>query len=320
MRVTILIQSDNVRQSRTIANRTRLSSSRRECRSGDQKEHPTCITFMDVRLAIDAAPCEPPVAPRDTRPPRGRDVRHGGRTLHSVAAVRHPPPRRRRLASFRAFGTNAASLCYNSCRVRHWWNEEVPFVTRTRSSLLERVRDFDDASGWEEFDRLYRPLLMKYARKRGLKQDDAEEIVQQCLEVIVTRIRDFQRRKSFRGWLRRIAENKIKHHLDRKHALQRPSVQAALGTANRELTPAELWERQWNRTHLLYCIASLRNDFAAHTLQAFELYVLQDMPVDKVSEALGMSRNQVYVAKSRVMRRIRDRFADMLEALYGVSR
>jgi len=193
-------------------------------------------------------------------------------------------------------------------------------VTRTRSSLLERVRDLDDDAGWEEFNRLYRPLLMKYAQRRGLKGDEAEEIAQQCLEVIVTRIREFQRRKSFRGWLRQMAENKIKHHLGRKHAVEQPGMQAALAAKDRDLTPAQIWEQQWNRTHLLYCVASLRNDFAPHTLQAFELYVLHGMPVEQISQALGMSRNQIYVAKSRVIRRIKDRFADMLEALYGVSR
>ena len=193
-------------------------------------------------------------------------------------------------------------------------------MTMTHSSLLEKVRDLDNASGWARFDDLYRPLLMRYARRRGLINADAEEIVQECLGVIVTRISGFQRRKSFRGWLRRIADHKIKQHLDRQSVRERPSVQSLLCDHNQELTPPEVWEKQWNRTHLRYCIASLRGEFADHTLQAFELYVLQEMPVKRISEMLGMSPNQIYVAKSRVIRRLKTHFADMIETLYGVSR
>ena len=68
----------------------------------------------------------------------------------------------------------------------------------------------------------------------------------------------------------------------------------------------------------MYCLANLRDTFAAHTLRAFELYVLHQQPVDRICRQLDMSANQVYIAKSRVLKRIRSRHAHLLESLYGV--
>jgi len=193
-------------------------------------------------------------------------------------------------------------------------------MTTTRDSLLQRVRDFDDAGGWAEFDKLYRPLLLRYARRRGLGAEEAEEIAQQCLEVIVSRIQTFERRASFRGWLHRIVDNKVKQHLSRRGRELQPPSAVLKNQADSAPTPEELWEQQWNRTHLLYCLVSLRADFAAHTLQAFELYVLQGVRARDAAEMLGMTPNQVYIAKCRVMRRLKERSKTLLDKLYGESR
>lgn len=193
-------------------------------------------------------------------------------------------------------------------------------MTTTRDSLLRRVRDFDDAGGWSEFDKLYRPLLLRYAQRRGLGADEAEEIAQQCLEVIVSRIQTFERRASFRGWLQRIVDNKVKQHLSRRGRQTQPRTGVLENQADDAPTPEALWEQQWNRTHLLYCLVSLRADFAAHTLQAFELYVLQGVSARDAAEMLGMTPNQIYIAKCRVMRRLKERSKALLDKLYGESR
>jgi RNA polymerase sigma factor (sigma-70 family) len=193
------------------------------------------------------------------------------------------------------------------------------------------VRDFEDDTGWVEFDRLYRPLLVRFARARGLGRTDAEEISQQCLEIIVKQIGTFRRRKSFRGWLRRMVNNKVKQFYaqKRRHAGADPTALIAsshaggssrveAGTPHAEENPAEMWEAQWDRTHMMYCLANLRETFAPHTLRAFELYVLHEWPVDRICRLLGMSANQVYVAKRRVLKGIQARYARLLESLYGV--
>jgi RNA polymerase sigma factor (sigma-70 family) len=190
-------------------------------------------------------------------------------------------------------------------------------MNTTRSSLINRVRDFGNASSWVEFDRLYRPLLAEYARRCGIDRVDAEEIAQQCLQVVVRQIPEFQKRKSFRGWLWAIADNKIKRYFRDRKARRCLAPGALADKAAAVETPDQEWERQWELAHLAYCIDNVRGDFAEHTFRAFELYVIHEKPVAEIVRTLGMTANQVYVAKSRVCCRIRERFHELMEALYG---
>lgn len=189
----------------------------------------------------------------------------------------------------------------------------------TRSSLLFRVRDRNDAESWSEFDRLYRPLLTSYARARGLRAGEAEEIAQRCLSAVAGVMHKFKRDHSFRGWLRGMVNRKVADFIAEKARFRQADTALLLNAVDPAPTPDELWQRIWNRAHLRHCLDSLRADFATHTLQAFTLYVLQGEPVVDICSRLGMTPNQVYVAKSRVMRRLRERATDVLASLYGES-
>ena len=190
-------------------------------------------------------------------------------------------------------------------------------MTGTRSSLLLRVRDLEDTDGWGEFDRLYRSMLVGYARCRGLPTEAAEEIAQQCLTAIVSGIQRFKRQRSFRGWLRGMVDHKVSDYLLQHRRLRQADTDLLRNTCDPSPSPAELWQRQWNTMHVRRVMSRLRAEFARHTLQAFWLYVLQDRPVDEISKTLGMTPNQIYVAKARVTHCIRERLGDMLDGLYG---
>jgi len=192
-------------------------------------------------------------------------------------------------------------------------------LDQTRSSLLRRVRDLGDAAGWDEFDKLYRPMLVGYALQRGLRAEEAEEIAQQCMTALVPRMPGFNRVSSFRGWLRGMVAHKVSDYIKQRGRHRRADTVLLSTTPDDGDGPDELWQRQWNQTHLEFCIDSLRTEFAPHTLQAFAMYVLQEQPVKEIAAHLGMTPNQIYVAKNRVMTRIRERFDDVIEALYGRS-
>ena len=178
-------------------------------------------------------------------------------------------------------------------------------MSETRSSLLRRVKNLGDAASWEEFDALYRPLLVRYARARGLSDEAAEEIAQQGMAALVTGIQGFHRRSSFRGWLHGMIDNKVNDQL-RKRRRERVALAGDLEAAEApDGNPAWIWERQWNQTHLLYCLNQVRSDVAAATYDAFEMYVIQELSVDEIAEQLGMTPNQIYVAKHRVMAKIK---------------
>ncbi len=189
----------------------------------------------------------------------------------------------------------------------------------TRSSLLRRVRDFQDDAGWHEFDALYRPILAGYAVRRGVSAQEAEEIAQQCLAEIVVRIKKFRRKRSFRAWLRGMVNHKVSDYLARRRG-QRPLDTDLLGqTPAGDQAAEQDWQEVWNRSHLVACVDSLRAEFAEHTLKAFLMYVLQEEPVWAISQKLGMTPNQIYVAKSRVLARIRKCLGPTLDILYGAE-
>ena len=87
-----------------------------------------------------------------------------------------------------------------------------------------------------------------------------------------------------------------------------------------DATVSKLWEQTWNERLVEVLREHLRSHFAEHTLRAFELYVLRDMPVDQIASMLGMSPNQIYVAKSRVVRHLKENCDEVMENLYGVDR
>jgi len=190
-------------------------------------------------------------------------------------------------------------------------------MEETRSSLLDRVRDLGDSAGWVEFDQFYRPLLTGYARARGLDRNDAEEIAQQCMTAIVNQIGRFERHRSFRAWLRGMVDHKVVDLFAARHRLTLADS-AALGDVAGHKAADGLWEAQWNESHLTALLTNLRDSFAEHTLKAFELYVICSYGVEEISRLLDMTPNQVYVAKSRVIKHIKQHFGDTLDGLYGV--
>lgn len=193
-------------------------------------------------------------------------------------------------------------------------------MTATRSSLLLRVCDPRDAASWGEFHSIYRPLLIQYARHRGLDAEAAEDVAQQCLEAVSRRIQKFERKRSFRAWLRGMVDHKVADYIAKFG--RRPGLSGneedERGAESRTLS--NLWEQTWNDRLLQVLSNHLRGHFAEHTLKAFELYVLQDMPVEQISATLGMTPNQIYVAKSRIIRHLRESCDEVLDNLYGVDR
>jgi len=192
-------------------------------------------------------------------------------------------------------------------------------VNATRSTLLHRVRDLDDAEGWEEFDKVYRPMLFRYARRRDLPYEAAEEIAQQCLVAVVSRIGQFERKKSFRGWLRAMVDNKISDYVASRKRERQADTDMLRDAHDRDPSSVEIWEKNWDQAHLLHLATTLRTNFARHTLQAFSLYVLEERPVQEIGQLLGMTPNQIYVAKSRVTRFIREELGHLVDGLYGAE-
>ncbi len=180
----------------------------------------------------------------------------------------------------------------------------------TRSTLLARLTDRNDAEAWTTFNDLYRPMLVGYARKRGLNDADADDVSQQCIEAVLANIDQYQHTGSFKAWLRTIAQNRIRDHFRKRREQQ---IGSGLWAAQPDDQPAadELWERHWLAEHLRYCVEKVRPDIAEHTYRAFVENVIEERPAAETAELLGLTVNPVYVAKFRVLERIRNMLRDL---------
>lgn len=177
----------------------------------------------------------------------------------------------------------------------------------TRQTLLHRVRDPADREAWDEFFELYAPLLEGYARAHGLARDDAEEVRDQCLEVLTKKLPDFEyqrARGSFSAWLHRIAHAKVIDLVRAKKVRARESVElTSLAAADSDLE--EHWTRQWRAEHLRYALERVRHDEPPERFQVFELLLVDELSVSEVCARTSLRATQVYKIKAALLKRVR---------------
>jgi RNA polymerase sigma factor (sigma-70 family) len=183
----------------------------------------------------------------------------------------------------------------------------------TQPSLLVRLRDRGDERAWSEFTEIYGPLVYQLARRRGLQEADAQDLVQDVFRAVARAIERYDpdpARGSFRGWLSRIAGNLIINLL----AAQRRHPRGTGDTDMQRLMeqqPEEaeeesvLFQTEYRRRLLEWAAERARGKFSEPIWQAFWQAAVQGRPAKDVAESLGMSVGTVYQYKSRVVTRIR---------------
>lgn len=184
----------------------------------------------------------------------------------------------------------------------------------TRASLLLRIRHKTDLEAWAEFDAIYRPLLMKFGRNRGLNQNDAEEVTQECMALVDRHIKDFDYdpgKGRFKGWLKTCVINQVRK-LRRKRKEDLAESGAFVREQEREPDPEAVFDDLWMREHLSYCLRQIKNDIDENVFRAFELHVLKDWPADRVCETCKIQPNNLYQIKWRMLRRLQARMAEIV--------
>ncbi len=179
-------------------------------------------------------------------------------------------------------------------------------MNTTRPSLLIRIKDPRDTEAWTQFHDLYAPLIYRYARRRGLPREDAEDVRDQCLEVVARKIADFEYEKAkggFKNWLYRIASGKV-IDLMRKRREKIADSQDIRGLVDPAPSPDEVWEEHWRHEHLKYCVEQVRGLVSPRNFKVFEMLLFDESTVKEVCDQLGLTANQVYKAKSRVLRSV----------------
>ncbi len=184
----------------------------------------------------------------------------------------------------------------------------------TPVSLLERLRRQAQPQDWERFVDLYTPFLLYWMRRLGASRQEAEDLVQDVLTSLVKKLPDFhyQPSKSFRGWLRTIVIHRWSDHVKRPHrmaALKEADVAAVAGKGEME----EEWEREHRQWLIRRAMELMRQDFQPATWKACWAHVAEGRPAAVVARELGITDNAVFVATSRVLRRLREELAGFLD-------
>jgi RNA polymerase sigma-70 factor, ECF subfamily len=185
----------------------------------------------------------------------------------------------------------------------------------TSSSLLLRLRRPGEQAAWRRFIDLYTPLLYYWACRMGLPSQDAADLVQDVFVTLVQKMPAFQYDpgKSFRSWLRTVAENRWRDALRKRAAVPPNAGDAPLADAAVPDDAAAVWEAEY-RQHLLgWAVQLMRSDFEEKTWKACWALVVEGKSGADAAAELGMSIEAVYAARSRVLRRLRQELDGLMD-------
>jgi RNA polymerase sigma-70 factor (ECF subfamily) len=186
-------------------------------------------------------------------------------------------------------------------------------MNTTPVSLLERLRRPDEQAAWERFVRLYTPLLCQWARRLGLRDADAADLVQDVFVVLVRKLPEFRYdpRRRFRGWLWTVTLNKWRERR-RRAAPAAQADQADLDALSGPDAADAVSEAEYRQYLARRALELLRAEFQPATWKAFWECVVNERPAAAVADELGLTENAVYLAKGRVLRRVRTHLAGLL--------
>ena len=192
--------------------------------------------------------------------------------------------------------------------------------TVTSSTLLEGLKRHDDSRAWQRFSVRYEPMVLAFALKLGLNETDAQDVSQETMLAFVEGYwggRYDPDKGRLRNWLFGIAHRKVIDTRRRRPkevvVSDRTDVGRFMGNVESPEEVQAVWEQEWQRSVLRACMEEVAKQLNPTTVSAFELYVLKQWPVEKVADQLGISQNAVYIAKTRMMDRVRKIKVEMEE-------
>jgi RNA polymerase sigma-70 factor (ECF subfamily) len=186
----------------------------------------------------------------------------------------------------------------------------------TSRTLLDRLRNRTDSQAWLLWLAVYEPWLRHCLERHRLQTVDVEDLLQTILVVVSQKLPAFVHSGqpgAFRAWLRRVLVNEVRNFL---RARQRQAADAPPDWLDQLEDASSELSRQWDREHdqqvVRRLLATIQPDFEPQTWEAFRLLVLEDRPTTEVAQRTGMKPNALYVAKSRVLKRLRQELSGLV--------
>ncbi len=192
-------------------------------------------------------------------------------------------------------------------------------MVETSVSLLDRLRREPDGASWRRLVELYTPLLEGWLRRYDLQAADVDDLVQDVLAVVLRELPQFDHNRrpgAFRKWLRTVLVNRLRKFWQRRHAGPAAAGGSDFLRMLEDLEdPDSDTSRRWDREHDAFVARRLLRliepDFAPTTWRAFQRLVLEGVPAAEVAKQVGITRNAVFIAKSRVLSRLRAELAGL---------
>lgn len=187
----------------------------------------------------------------------------------------------------------------------------------TRLSLLSRLRDVDDHASWQKFFDTYWQLIFNVARRAGLNEAEAQDVVQETVIAVARQIPDFRYDRaqgSFKSWLLTITRRRIADHLRKRHyqyggqpVLREERLDTAVeaNQVHADSGLERIWEEQWQEHVLETALARVKKGAQPLQFQMFHLHVIKGLKVEQVAERLGVKGAEVYWAKYRLGARLK---------------
>jgi RNA polymerase sigma-70 factor (ECF subfamily) len=195
-------------------------------------------------------------------------------------------------------------------------------MPETPQSLLERLRRPDaPQADWERLVAVYSPLLRNWILRYPLQNVDADDLVQEVLTVLVRKLPRFRhngRDGAFRGWLRSVLAYEVSAFLRGRRRRPRPAdpqgeASPLLQLARNDSELSRRFDEEHDRHVVARLLQLVRPEFTPTTWQAFERSALQGRPAAEVAAELGLTPNAVCIARSRVIRRLREEAHGLVE-------
>ena len=176
----------------------------------------------------------------------------------------------------------------------------------TSASLLVRLREPTDRDAWTRFVKLYGPMMYRWARRTGLQDDDASDLVQDVMTILIRKLPEFEydHSRSFRNWLKTVTMNRWRERGRRKQLPFEATTQSEISRVP-AAEAEDFWESEYRQQVIRAALDLMRTEFQPATWEACKRYILQDESPDHLAAELGVSVWTIYSAKSRVVKRLR---------------
>jgi len=190
----------------------------------------------------------------------------------------------------------------------------------TRQSLLNRMRDRQDHDAWNQFVEIYSPYVFGILRRKGLQDADAADVMQEVMRTVFRSLKKFehnQRPGAFRRWLGCITQTRWCDFLEnsRKETPGKGDTEA-LKILDQQLSPDDeeaFLEREYQKTLFQWAVGQVRGEFHDSTWQAFWETYVEGRASKDVADSLGLTVEAIYMARSRVLARLKNKIREVEE-------